>query len=96
MGGLVSKVLCLDELFKGRHFDAGVIELCVRWYLGYKLSCRDLAEKMAERGPAGRSRASGRGSKAEGDHDYRRRVAASDSQESVCAQSTARSWQVDS
>jgi putative transposase len=37
-------------LFKGRHFDATVIVLCVRWYLSYKLSSRDLREMMAERG----------------------------------------------
>jgi hypothetical protein len=27
IGGLVSKVLSLDELFKGRHFDAEIIVL---------------------------------------------------------------------
>ena len=27
MGGLVSKLLSLDELFKGRHFDAEIIVL---------------------------------------------------------------------
>src|SRR3979490_651246 len=42
--------LGLDELFKGRHFDREVIILCVRWYLRYKLSFRDLVEMMAERG----------------------------------------------
>jgi transposase-like protein len=36
-------------LFKGRHFDHEVITLCVRWYVTYKLSYRDLAEMMAER-----------------------------------------------
>ncbi|WP_429401740.1 IS6 family transposase [Paraburkholderia sp. MM5482-R1] len=40
----------LDELFAGRHFDRDVIILCVRWYLRYKLSLRDLVEMMAERG----------------------------------------------
>jgi transposase-like protein len=40
----------LTELFKGRHFDREVVTLCVRWYLRYKLSYRDLAEMMAERG----------------------------------------------
>ena len=40
----------MDGLFKGRHFDQGIIVLCVRWYLRYKLSFRDLAEMMAERG----------------------------------------------
>jgi transposase-like protein len=37
-------------LFAGRHFDRDVIILCVRWYLRYKLSLRDLVEMMAERG----------------------------------------------
>jgi hypothetical protein len=50
----VSKLLSLDELFKGRHFDAEIIVLCVRWYLGYNLSYRDLAEMMAERGSRSR------------------------------------------
>jgi transposase-like protein len=39
-----------SRLFKGRHFDQQVIILCVRWYLGYKLSSRDLVEMMGERG----------------------------------------------
>ena len=38
------------ELFKGRHFDREVIILCVRWYLSYKLSSRELVEIMGERG----------------------------------------------
>jgi transposase-like protein len=42
--------LGLEELFAGRHFDREVIVLCVRWYLRFKLSYRDLAEMMAERG----------------------------------------------
>lgn len=37
-------------MFKGRHFDRSVILLCVRWYLAYNLSLRDLEELMAERG----------------------------------------------
>lgn len=37
-------------MFKGRHFDQSVILLCVRWYLAYTLSLRDLEEMMAERG----------------------------------------------
>src|SRR5580692_7894905 len=40
----------MDELFKGRHFDREIIVLCVRWYLRYKLSFRDLVEMMVERG----------------------------------------------
>ncbi|MEA3129137.1 MAG: transposase, family, partial [Paraburkholderia sp.] len=39
-----------EELFGGRHFDREIIILCVRWYLRYKLSLRDLVEMMAERG----------------------------------------------
>ncbi len=45
MAGLLS----LDELFEGRHFDREIIVLCVRWYLRFKLSFRDLVEMMAER-----------------------------------------------
>ena len=37
-------------MFKGRHFDRSVILLCVRWYLAYSLSLRDLEEMMVERG----------------------------------------------
>jgi transposase-like protein len=48
----MSKLKGLDELFAGRHFDRDVIILCVRWYLRYKLSLRDLVEMMAERGVA--------------------------------------------
>ena len=36
-------------LFKGRHFEAEIIVVCVRWYLRYALSYRDLEELMAER-----------------------------------------------
>ena len=38
------------DLFKGRHFDQVIIVLCVRWYISYKLSLRDLVEMMEERG----------------------------------------------
>ena len=46
----MSKLQDLKWLFSGRHFDREVIVLCVRWYLRYKLSLRDLVEMMAERG----------------------------------------------
>jgi transposase, IS6 family len=36
-------------LFKGRHFEAEIIVLCVRWYLRFGLSLRNLEEIMAER-----------------------------------------------
>ena len=38
------------KLFRGRHFRDDIIVLCVRWYLRYSLSYRDLEELMAERG----------------------------------------------
>jgi transposase-like protein len=40
----------MEELFKGRHYEREIIILCVRWYLRFKLSLRDLVEMMAERG----------------------------------------------
>jgi transposase-like protein len=46
----VSELNSVEELFRGRHFDREVIILCVRWYLRYKLSLRDLVEMMSERG----------------------------------------------
>jgi transposase, IS6 family len=39
-----------DTPFKWRHFEGPIILLCVRWYLRYCLSYRDLEEMMAERG----------------------------------------------
>ena len=49
---VMGKLEDLDNLFAGRHFDREVIMLCVRWYLRFKLSLRDLVEMMAERGLA--------------------------------------------
>src|SRR5271170_2329613 len=46
----MAKLTKVAELFVGRHFDRDVIILCVRWYLRFKLSLRDLVEMMAERG----------------------------------------------
>jgi len=40
------------DLFKGRYFDREIIVLCVRWYLSFKLSSRDLVQIMSERGIA--------------------------------------------
>src|SRR6516162_6158787 len=40
----------VEELFKGRHFDQEIVVLCVRWYLSFKLSYRDLVAIMGERG----------------------------------------------
>ncbi len=36
--------------FKWRHFQSDIILLCVRWYLRYSLSYRNLEEMMLERG----------------------------------------------
>ena len=39
-----------SALFRGRHFRDEIIVLCLRWYLRYPLSYRDLEEMMVERG----------------------------------------------
>ncbi len=39
-----------DPIYRGRRFQTETIELCVRWYITYRLSYRDLAAMMAERG----------------------------------------------
>ena len=39
-----------DPIYHGRVFDADIIGLCVRWYITYRLSYRDLVAMMAERG----------------------------------------------
>ena len=39
-----------DPIYRGRRFSAEIIEQCVRWYITYKLSYRDLAAMVAERG----------------------------------------------
>ncbi|GHP00209.1 hypothetical protein KSF_102560 [Reticulibacter mediterranei] len=44
------QVVTEQQPFKWRHFEAEIILLCVRWYLRYALSYRDLEEIMAERG----------------------------------------------
>ena len=38
------------DLFKWRHHESEIILLCVRWYLRYALSYRDIEEMMNERG----------------------------------------------
>ena len=37
-------------LFRGRHFEDVIILICVRRYLRYSLTYRDLEEIMVERG----------------------------------------------
>ena len=39
-----------SESFKWKHYQADIILLCVRWYLKYPLSYRNLEEMMQERG----------------------------------------------
>ncbi len=39
-----------SNLFKWKHYEAGIILLTVRWYLEYSLSYRDVAEILEERG----------------------------------------------
>jgi putative transposase len=38
--------------FKGAHFEKDIILTCVRWYVAYPLSYRQLEELMQERGVA--------------------------------------------
>ena len=40
----------IQKAFKRLHYPVGVIAQCVRWYLAYALSLRNLEEMMAERG----------------------------------------------
>jgi transposase-like protein len=46
----MTKPIARDFMSRKRAFDAEIIELCVRWYITYRLSYRDLVEMMAERG----------------------------------------------
>jgi hypothetical protein len=39
----------VEELFKGQHFEQEIVVLCVRWYLSFKLSYRDLVSRMARK-----------------------------------------------
>src|SRR3954470_6883177 len=48
----MSRLISVEELFKGRHFDQEIVILCVRWYLSFKLSSRDLVAIMSEHGLA--------------------------------------------
>jgi putative transposase len=36
--------------FKRRRFPQDIIMICVRWYIAYPLSYRDVEEMMGERG----------------------------------------------
>src|SRR3981189_899931 len=45
----MTKPIGRDAIYRCRRFSAETIELCVRWYITYRLSYRDLAAMMAER-----------------------------------------------
>jgi transposase-like protein len=38
----MTKPIARDSIYRRRVFDAEIIELCVRWYITYRLSYRDL------------------------------------------------------
>ena len=46
----MTKPIARDPIYRRRVFNAEIIELCVRWYITYRLSYRDLVAMMAERG----------------------------------------------
>jgi hypothetical protein len=43
----MTKPIARDPIYRRRRFEGEVIELCVRWYISYRLSYRDLAAMMA-------------------------------------------------
>ena len=45
----ISVIRKRPALFRRWHFEDGIILLCVRWYLRYSLTYRDLKQMMAER-----------------------------------------------
>ena len=46
----MTKPIDRDAVYRKRAFDTEIIELCLRWYITYRVSYRDLVEMMAERG----------------------------------------------
>jgi transposase-like protein len=46
----MTKAIERDPIYRGRRFQTETIEHCVRWYITYRLSYRDLVAMMAERG----------------------------------------------
>ena len=43
----MTKPIARDPIYRRRGFDSEVIEVCVRWYITYRLSYRHLVELMA-------------------------------------------------
>jgi len=48
----MTKAVARDPIYRRRRLPAEIIELCVRWYITYRLSYRDLVAMMAEQGIA--------------------------------------------
>jgi transposase-like protein len=48
----MTRALRRDPIYRYRQFSPEVIETCVRWYITYRLSYRDLVAMMGERGEA--------------------------------------------
>ena len=55
----MTKLIARDPIYRRRVFDAEIIELCVRWYITYRLSYRDLVGMMVEADRTARSGACG-------------------------------------
>ena len=45
----MTRPIVRDPIYRRRRFDAEIIKLCVRWYITYRLSYRDLVAMMAMR-----------------------------------------------
>ena len=46
----MTRAIACDPIYRGRRFPAKLIELCVCWYVTYRLSYCDLVAMMAEHG----------------------------------------------
>jgi transposase-like protein len=46
----MTTAIARDPIYRNCRFKSEIVELCVRLYLTYRLSYRDLVEMMAERG----------------------------------------------
>jgi transposase-like protein len=42
----MTRPIVRDPIYRRGRFDAEIIELCVRWYITYRLSYRDLVAMM--------------------------------------------------
>ena len=46
-----------DSIFRDRRYEDDIVVLCVRWYISYRLSLRDLTEIRVSRRPSSPSNA---------------------------------------